>query len=178
MYDMAAPVQAVGNRSGTQNIDPIAEAGQWKAGLKERFDATRVDGAIKPALVHQAAFQSMIAPTAAGVPLRDLPIEVAQEMLNARSAAMKEFFDGWAESIRKNAEADKKAAFRGMLKSAREKALENSRRWLTGKRASTPNPTSTNREPELLASNAPGKQQPFQGVFNDVGAAGGFTLRS
>ncbi len=142
------PVQAIGPQAGSQPIDPIAEAGEWwQEGLRTRFGAARVDGAIKPNLVAQAAYQSMIAPTASGVPLRELPPDVAQEILDSRNEAMKEFFDGWSESIRKNAEAGKKAAFAAMLKQRRLLALGQARLLVAGRTPSSPNPGSANREP-------------------------------
>jgi hypothetical protein len=146
----ATPVQNVGPTTGSQQLDPIAEAGQWKEGLRASFDSARVDGAIKPNLVAQAAYQSMIAPTASGVPLRDLPPDVAQQILDARNEAMTEFMEGWAENIRKNAKLDKEAAKRAqvtarMLKSAQNAALTRAKAFVSGRSPAAPSQNSGNR---------------------------------
>lgn len=47
--------------------------------------------------------------------LRDLPFEVAQQILNSRAETMEQFFKSWSESIRLNAELDKKATKKRLL---------------------------------------------------------------
>ncbi|MEE8408423.1 MAG: hypothetical protein V3T05_02345 [Myxococcota bacterium] len=44
--------------------------------------------------------------------IRDLPVEVAQAILDAQAKTMEEFFRSWAESIEKNAKADEEASER------------------------------------------------------------------
>jgi hypothetical protein len=50
-----------------------------------------------------------------GLSLRDLPFEVAQQILSNRAETMNEFFRGWSESMRRNAEADVKATDKRLL---------------------------------------------------------------
>ncbi len=50
-----------------------------------------------------------------GLSLRDLPVEVAQQILNNRAETMQQFFDSWSESIQHNAEQEKQATQRRLL---------------------------------------------------------------
>ena len=50
-----------------------------------------------------------------GLSLRDLPVEVAQQILESRAETMQQFFDSWSESIQHNAEQEKQATQRRLL---------------------------------------------------------------
>lgn len=60
--------------------------------------------------------------------IRDLPLEVAQAILDGRAKTMEEFFRSWAESIAQNAAADKEAALRAHRDQDELKRSETARR--------------------------------------------------
>jgi hypothetical protein len=55
-------------------------------------------------------FLTLLQDSCPGITLKDLPMEVAQTLLDSRYATMKTFFESWGESIRLNAELDKKSS--------------------------------------------------------------------
>jgi len=63
--------------------------------------------------------------------MRDLPIEVVQVILDNRAKTMDEFFRSWAESIAKNAAADRQASARSERDQAEVKRGDEARRTVT-----------------------------------------------
>ena len=60
--------------------------------------------------------------------LRDLPVEVAQAILDNRFKTMEEFFRSWAESIAKNAAADRQASLKSQEQGQQTRRAEDVRR--------------------------------------------------
>ncbi len=50
-----------------------------------------------------------------GIRLSDLPVEVAQLILDSQAKSIQEFFDSWAESIQEQAKLDKEASQRSQM---------------------------------------------------------------
>ncbi len=63
-----------------------------------------------------AGFLTLLQDSCPGITLKDLPMEVAQAILDSRYATMQAFFESWGESIRLNAELDKKSSQQALKK--------------------------------------------------------------
>ena len=63
-----------------------------------------------------ALFLTLLQDSCPGITLKDLPVEVAQAILDNRHATMQAFFESWGESIRLNAELDKEASQKALKK--------------------------------------------------------------
>ena len=61
--------------------------------------------------------------TTSDLSLRDLPFEVAQLILNGRAETMEQFFKSWSESIKLNADLDKKATKKRLLSQMLNRAV-------------------------------------------------------
>ena len=104
-----------------------------QAEIAQRFETARASGGLTPAKIDNVTDSFVFGPHN-GVPLDQLPPEIAQKILESRGKAMQEFLDSWAESIRKNAKADKDAAKRAFklkfLERSQARVTRVVQRWL------------------------------------------------
>jgi hypothetical protein len=144
----------------TRGEPPADDLQTFGATLKRDFEAARASGRVTRDAAG-LAYSALISPTAAGVSLRDLPADVAQKILASRAEAMQQFFDSWAESIRVNAERDKKADQKRFLEKTRCRALARAQRWLQ------PSPSPRRADPTTEPKDHAAKpQRPLAAAFD------------